>query len=127
MNQDDDLIVKPTTRITPDSNVSLIDTSMGDERSYLDNYDSYDSYIYGDADATVECRAARRKSRDPEVREAAFDWEARHPDYSDNPWLSDRCISLIQGGCDRVLAIQMGRVRDRVDLDRLRAVICPHE
>ena len=34
MNQDDDLIVKPTTRITPDSNVSLIDTSMGDERSY---------------------------------------------------------------------------------------------
>ena len=54
MNQDDDLIVKPTTRITPDSNVSLIDTSMGDERSYLDNYASYDSYIYGDADATVE-------------------------------------------------------------------------
>ena len=53
MNQDDDLIVKPTTRITPDSNVSLIDTSMGDERSYLDNYASYDSYIYGDADATV--------------------------------------------------------------------------
>ena len=54
MNQDDDLIVKPTTRITPDSNVSLIDPNMGDERSYLDNYDSYDSYIYGDADATVE-------------------------------------------------------------------------
>ena len=54
MKQDDDLIVKPTTRITPDSNVSLIDPNMGDERSYLDNYDSYDSYIYGDADATVE-------------------------------------------------------------------------
>ena len=51
MNQDDDLIVKTATRITPESNVSLIDTAVIDEHSYLDNYDSY---IYGDSDATVE-------------------------------------------------------------------------
>ena len=52
MNQDDDLIVKTATRITPESNVSLIDATIIDEQhSYLDNYDSY---IYGDSDATVE-------------------------------------------------------------------------
>ena len=51
MNQDDDLIVKTATRITPESNVSLIDATIIDEHSYLDNYDSY---IYGDSDATVE-------------------------------------------------------------------------
>lgn len=51
MNQDDDLIVKTATRITPESNASLIDTAVIDEHSYLDNYDSY---IYGDSDATVE-------------------------------------------------------------------------
>ena len=51
MNQDDDLIVKTATRITPESNVSLIDTAFIAEHSYLDNYDSY---IYGDSDATVE-------------------------------------------------------------------------
>ena len=51
MNQDDDLIVKTATRITPESNVSLIDTAVIAEHSYLDNYDSY---IYGDSDATVE-------------------------------------------------------------------------
>ena len=51
MNQDDDLIVETATRITPESNVSLIDAAVIDEHSYLDNYDSY---IYGDSDATVE-------------------------------------------------------------------------
>ena len=51
MKQDDDLIVETATRITPESNVSLIDTAVIDEHSYLDNYDSY---IYGDSDATVE-------------------------------------------------------------------------
>ncbi|HAR75923.1 MAG TPA: magnesium and cobalt transport protein CorA [Psychrobacter sp.] len=51
MKQDDDLIVETATRITPESNVSLIDTAVIAEHSYLDNYDSY---IYGDSDATVE-------------------------------------------------------------------------
>ena len=51
MKQDDELIVEAATRITPESNVSLIDTAVIDEHSYLDNYDSY---IYGDSDATVE-------------------------------------------------------------------------
>ena len=51
MKQDDDLIVETATRITPESNVSLIDTAFIAEHSYLDNYDSY---IYGDSDATVE-------------------------------------------------------------------------
>ena len=51
MKQDDELIVETATRITPESNVSLIDTAVIDEHSYLDNYDSY---IYGDSDATVE-------------------------------------------------------------------------
>ena len=37
MNNDDDLIVKTTTRITPESNVSLIDAAIRDEPSYLDN------------------------------------------------------------------------------------------
>ena len=51
MKQDDELIVETATRITPESNVSFIDTAVIDEHSYLDNYDSY---IYGDSDATVE-------------------------------------------------------------------------
>ncbi len=51
MKQDDELIVEAATRITPESNVSLIDTAVIAEHSYLDNYDSY---IYGDSDATVE-------------------------------------------------------------------------
>ena len=51
MKQDDELIVEAATRITSESNVSLIDTAVIAEHSYLDNYDSY---IYGDSDATVE-------------------------------------------------------------------------
>ena len=54
MNQDDDLIVKPTTRITPDSTVGLTDANMKAENSYSDDHDNYDSYIYGDTDATIE-------------------------------------------------------------------------
>ncbi|WP_350560953.1 magnesium/cobalt transporter CorA [Psychrobacter sp. CAL346-MNA-CIBAN-0220] len=50
MNNDDDQLVKTTTRITPDSNVSHTYSDMEDDRSYLD----YDSYIYGDADASPE-------------------------------------------------------------------------
>lgn len=44
MNHDDDQTVKTTTRITPDSNISRLYSDMVD----------YDSYIYGDADATPE-------------------------------------------------------------------------
>jgi magnesium transporter len=44
MNHDDDQSVKTTTRITPDSNINRIYSDMVD----------YDSYIYGDADATPE-------------------------------------------------------------------------
>ncbi|WP_201558304.1 magnesium/cobalt transporter CorA [Psychrobacter sp. 72-O-c] len=44
MNHDDDQLVKITTRITPDSNINRIYSDMAD----------YDSYIYGDADATPE-------------------------------------------------------------------------
>lgn len=44
MNHDDDQLVKTTTRITPDSNINRIYSDMAD----------YDSYIYGDADATPE-------------------------------------------------------------------------
>ena len=51
MNRDDDQPIKTTTRITPDSNVSHIYADMGDNHSYLVDYDSY---IYGDADATPE-------------------------------------------------------------------------
>ncbi|MBP2281391.1 magnesium transporter [Psychrobacter sp. PL19] len=50
MNYDDDQLVKTTARITPESNVNHTYSDRDDERSYLD----YDSYIYGDADATPE-------------------------------------------------------------------------
>lgn len=51
MNRDDELRVKTTTRITPDSNISRLYSDGTDEHPYLDNYDSY---IYGDAEATEE-------------------------------------------------------------------------
>lgn len=44
MNDDEDQLVTTTTRITPDSNINRIYSDMAD----------YDSYIYGDADATPE-------------------------------------------------------------------------
>jgi magnesium transporter len=44
MNDDDDQPIQTTTRITPDANV---------DRIYSDIVD-YDSYIYGDAEATPE-------------------------------------------------------------------------
>ncbi len=50
MHNDDDQPNNPINRITPVSNASHTYADMDDDRSYLD----YDSYIYGDADATPE-------------------------------------------------------------------------
>jgi hypothetical protein len=67
-----------------------------------------------DPDATIECRAALREGRDPAARQAADDWEARHPDRGEAPWPSDRSVYRLGGGCERALAARMGQLRDRV-------------
>ena len=50
MSRDDIQPLKVTTRLTLESNLDHMYADMEDDRSYLD----YDSYIYGDADATLE-------------------------------------------------------------------------
>ncbi|WP_367109396.1 magnesium/cobalt transporter CorA [uncultured Psychrobacter sp.] len=54
MNRDDDLddlIAKTTIRVTPDSNISPVYAVDSRDHPYADNYDSY---IYGDADASAQ-------------------------------------------------------------------------
>jgi hypothetical protein len=72
-----------------------------------------------DADATAECRAALRESRVPEVRRTAGNWEARYPVQQDDPWPSARGLDRL-GGSDLELARRMDRLRDRIDIERLR-------
>ncbi|ALF59032.1 magnesium/cobalt transporter CorA [Psychrobacter urativorans] len=50
MSRDEMPSTKITTRITPESNLEHAYSDVEEDRSYLD----YDSYIYGDADATLE-------------------------------------------------------------------------
>ena len=51
MENNNDLLIKKTARIAPDSNLSHIYAHMSDKHLYLDNHDSY---IYGDVDATTQ-------------------------------------------------------------------------
>ena len=50
MSRDEVPSTKITTRLTPESNLEHAYSDVEEDRSYLD----YDSYIYGDADATLE-------------------------------------------------------------------------
>ena len=50
MSRDEVPPTKITTRLTPESNLEHAYSDVEEDRSYLD----YDSYIYGDADATLE-------------------------------------------------------------------------
>ncbi len=68
----------------------------------------------GDPDATLECRAALRESRDPQARRAAGEWEARHPELGEAPWDSARSMYDLSGGCDRSLAARMDALRGRI-------------
>ncbi len=64
MDRDEDLLVKTTTRITPDTNIDNLYANNEEDRSYLVDDDSY---IYGDAEATVEDTIETMTVYDPEA------------------------------------------------------------
>ena len=64
MNENDDLAIKTATHIAPESDVSRIYADDEDEHPYLVDYDSY---IYGDPDATVEDTIETMTVYDPDA------------------------------------------------------------
>ncbi len=75
MNNDNDQLVKTNTRITPDTNVSHILSDVSDDHAYMVDYDSY---IYGDAEATLEDTIETMTVYDPDS-ERYEDIEALSP------------------------------------------------
>jgi hypothetical protein len=80
-----------------------------------------------DADATIECWAALRESRDPVTRAIAEAWEDRHPGHEEAPWLSTRCGYALSGGIGSSLLKEMDRLRDRILPIRDRILTGPVE
>lgn len=64
MERNDDLLTTATTRIAPDTSISRLHTDTDSDHSYLVDYDSY---IYGDAEATLEDTIETKTVYDPEA------------------------------------------------------------
>lgn len=64
MERNDDLLVKTTTRITPETNISNVNLDSIENHSYLTDYDSY---IYGDSEATAEDTIETMTVYDPDA------------------------------------------------------------